>query len=455
MAATPRKRTTKPRAKQVSDALASFTTSMAGGTNGYRRGPLSGADDARFGGAWGHVYNTSWIARAAVDTIPEDCFKRGYQWVADANQITALERLEKRHSIQKKKQQALSLSRLDGEAYLYMDVARGTASQELRIDAVTLGQLRFVNVLRASDITKGRVITDPLSEYHNQPEYYEVNGRTGGSVRIHPSRVIRFVSAPDPSTGQGQSVLNYLLQPIIAAEVARDNTVALTTEALIDVMKVCGLMDAVSDPTTEAQLIKRYELARQMKATNRMMVIDKDNEDFDRKPSAFTTLPEVIETMRREAAAAIGIPYSLLFGRPGGLGTNGETEIQTYYDNIATMQRNDIQPVCEPLDEVVIRSALGNRPEEIYIDWLSLWEMSDKEKAEVAKLQADAAKVAVDAGVIPADVLTAALVNSWVEIGAFQGIEQEYQDWAAGGGVLDDPGDESDVSGRDLPDEDE
>lgn len=426
------------------DSLSQFVSSM--GASGYRSGPLVGVGDWRFGGAWGSAYATSWIARAAVDAIPEDCFKRGYQWVADADQITAIERLEKRHQIQKKKRQALSLSRLDGEGYLYLDVAQGSVGSELRIDRVGLGGLRFVNVLRKDHITKGQIVTDPLSQYYGQPEYYEVKGRASGSVRIHPSRIIRFVNAPDPETGEGRSVLDYLMGVIDAAETVRDNTVALTTQARLHIVKVCNFaMKLEDDPEG---VTARFQMLNQLMRTNGMMVLDKEGEDYAQSTTQYTTLPDVIEAMRREVAAAIGVPYPILFGRAGGLGTNGEMEIKTYYDNIATMQRNDIQPVCEPLDEVVIRSALGNRPEEIYIDWLSLYEMSDQDRASVAKTYADAAQVSVDAGVIPADVLTESLINSWVELGAFQGIEQNYADWVAGGGVLEDPADEADVTGR-------
>ena len=431
----------------ANDGLSSFTSAVAQsvmhGAGGYRDSPFSGY--AKDGGYLQAYYQTSWIARAAVEMIPEDCFKRGYQWVADADQITLLEAEERRLNIRKKKKQALMWSRKDGEAYLYFDTGQSTAS-ELRLDIVRRGGLRFVNALRRTDVSKGQIVKDPMSHYHGQPEYYTI-----GTARIHPSRVCRFINGEDVEAVNGVSVLDYMLPPIIAAETARDNTVALTTEALIDVMSVEGLMDAVSDPVTEALIIKRYGLARQMKATNRMMVIDKDKEEFDRKPSTFTTLPDIIETMRREVAAAVGIPYSLLFGRPGGLGTNGDTELKNYYDNIATMQRNDIQPVCEPLDECIIRSALGSRPDEIYIDWLSLYEMSDQEKATVAKTMADAAKTAIDSNAVPADVLTAALINSWVEIGAFQGIEQGYADWIAAGGELD--ADETDDVRGDLPDD--
>lgn len=438
---------------KVNDALSDFTAAMSGGVawggNAYRDSPFSsyskdGTADAR------HWYKHSWIARAAVDAIPDDCFKRGYQWVADSKQIAALEAVEKRHGIQRKKREALSLSRLEGEAYLYFDAGRGSPDQELRVDSVSRNGLRFVNVLRRSDITKGPIESDPMSPYFGQPSHYRVNSVSGSSVEIHPSRIIRFVNAPDVDSGEGMSVLQYLLPPIIAAETARDNVVALTTEASIDIISVCDLTDRVSTPEGAAEVARRYQLFRQGKATNKLGILDKDGEQYIQHSRQFATLPDVIEAMRREAAAAIGIPYALLFGRPAGLGTNGETELQTYYDNISTTQRNDIEPICSPLDEVVIRSALGSRPEEIHIDWLSLWEMSDKERAEVSKILADAAGVAVDKGIIPADVLTGALVNSWVEVGSFQGIDQEYQDWVSGGGVLEEPGDESDVSGRSV-----
>lgn len=428
--------------KPLNDSLSSFTASAAvagmAGAPMYRDGPLVGVKDSGFG--W--LYDSSWLCRAAVERIPEDCFKRGYQWVAEPEQINLIDAEERKHDIKRKKKKALEFSRRYGEGYLYFDTGQDV-TQELRLDAVRRGGLRFVNVLRPIDIVAGEIESDPLSPYFNQPKYY-----TMGTQNIHPSRVCRFINGENPDTNRGVSVLAYMMNPIAAAETARDNTVALTTEALIDVMGVEGLMDCVQDPTTEAQLVKRYALIRQMKATNRMIVLDKDKESFDRKPSTFTTLPDIIEAMRREVSAAIGIPYSLLYGRSGGLGSNGDTELRDYYDNIRTLQSNDIQPACYNLDECVIRSALGNRPEEIYLDWLSLYEMSDKEKAEIAKINAEAAKTAIDAGIMQPEMLTEALVNAWVEGGSFQGIEQAYADWVASGGAEAEDENDADLVSR-------
>lgn len=423
----------------LKDSLATFTGSLGSQLVNatYRDGPLVGVKDAM--GGFGRYYNTSWLCRAAVEVIPEDCFKRGYQWVAEPEQVNLIEAEEARHQIKKKKKQALAFSRRYGEAYIYFDTGQGV-EDELRVDAVRRGGLRFVNVLRSMDMTPGEIENDPMSPYFNQPKYYQI-----GTARVHPSRVCRFINGEDPETNRGVSVLSYMLAPILASDVARDNTVALTTEALINVLSVEGLMDAVQDPEMEKLIVARYALMSNLKATNKTIVIDKEKETFDRKPSAFSSLPEVIETMRREVSAAIGIPYSLLFGRSGGIGSNGDMELKNYYDNIATMQTNDIQPACTLLDECVIRSALGNRPQEIYLNWLSLYEMTDKEKAEVAKINADAAKVAVDAGIVPAQVMTEPLVNSWAESGTFPGVEQSYADWQSAGGWESEQPEEVDV----------
>lgn len=410
---------------RAGDALADFTSAMASnagyGSTGYRDGPFSVAAG---GYDW---YRRSWLARAAVDALPDECFKRGYQWVAEDDQINLIEATERRLGVRSKIKQALSMSRLYGVAYIYMDDG-ADPGMEFRADSVRRDGLRFINVLRKDQVSTSQLITDPLSEWFGHPEYYTVTGGTT-AVRIHPSRMIRFLNDPDPQTGEGRSVLDYMLEPIIAAVTARDNVVALTTEANIDIISVCGLFDQVADPSEAKKIAGRYSLLREGKATNKLAVLDKEAEEWTQRQVSFATLPDVIEAMRREVAAAIGIPYSILFGRPGGLGTNSETELKVWYDSISAMQSNDIDHICAPLFLAVERSALGISKPEIYHVWLSLNEMSDKEKADVAKVLVDSAGVAVDKGILSAEMLSEPLVNAWTELGVFQGLEQGYNDW--------------------------
>lgn len=427
---------------KIGDALADFTSEMARhagyGQSGCRDGPFSVSTG---GYDW---YRRSWLARAAVDDLPNECFKKGYQWVAEDDQINLLEATEKRLGVKSKVRQALSHSRLDGVAYIYID-SYGDSASEWKPERVGRNGLRFINVLRKNQATPSQLITDPLSPWFGHPEYYTVTG-SATTVQIHPSRMIRFLNAPDPQTGEGRSVLEYTLEPIIAAVTARDNVVALTTEANIDIISVCNLFTQVQDPEEARKIAGRYALLREGKATNKIAVLDKDSEEWKQRQVSFTGLPDVIEAFRREAAAALKQPYALLFGRPSGLGTNSETELKVWYDSVASMQENDIDPVIAPLMLAVERSGLGYDRPEIFYQWLSLNEMTDKEKADVAKVLGEAAGKAVSDGILQAEMLSEPLVNAWTELGVFQGLEQQYNNmFDPEGGDDSQDGDDSDM----------
>jgi hypothetical protein len=66
------------------------------------------------------------------------------------------------------------------------------------------------------------------------------------------------------------------------------------------------------------------------------------------------------------------------------MGSTGDLELSSYYDRISSMQENEIEPAIEILDECILRSALGDRPPELWYSWNSLWQMTDAEKADVA-----------------------------------------------------------------------
>lgn len=427
-------RDSKPAAKPVAvrDSLQTFTGLMP---TAWVSSP-GGIFDINH---WRRFYMRNILARVAVDRIPEDCFRKGYTWGgADAAQMNLLLATERRLNLRETLQRATMFSRLDGEAYIYMDDGTN-ASEEIDLERVRRDGLRFINLLRMNDVVKGPWELDPMSQNYMRPQWYQlVHTGNGELVRIHPSRMAKFIRNPDPNNFIGTSDLALLEAPINWLEEAERNVSALTMEARIDVMGVEGLMDAVQDPVTERQVIDRYALMAQLKKTNKVIVKDLTREDYAQKQTSFSGLPDVIETFRRGYCAAVEIPYALVYGRQGGLGSNGEVDLQTYYNNIATIQRNEISFPCYNLIEAVIRSALGNRPEEIFVDWLPLQEVSEKERVDNAAKIATAVKTLVDSQAIPADILTEPTVNWLVEINAMPGIEQSYAEWKAGGGTLDD-----------------
>ena len=82
--------------------------------------------------------------------------------------------------------------------------------------------------------------------------------------------------------------------------------------------------------------------------------------------------PDTLNTYLQIASGAADIPATRFLGQaPGGLNASGDADIRNYYDRLGGEQTTVLMPAMSVLDEVIIRSALGSRPPEIYYEWNS------------------------------------------------------------------------------------
>lgn len=395
-----------------------------------------------------NAYRTSPLAKRIVDQPAKDAFRKWRAWQAEANQISAIEKTEKRLAVRDILERASIEARLTGKCYVYMAIKgdEERTDEPLNPERVKRDGLSRIVMLTRAEVAEGDIDMDAMSSTYGQPRWYDVMS-TSQLVRIHPSRLVIFYGDERPydfSLGkQADSVLMSILNPIMRHEAMNDLVGDMMFESCVDVVTVPGLAEMMQDPDEEAALLKRFSLAKQMKSNSRVTLLNgsisetQNSEEWQQKQISFTTLPDVIKTDQYELCAATGIPHALLFGQSsGGLGSTGKMELSSYYDRINSTQTNDIEPAITILDECIIRSALGNRPDDIWYQWNSLWQVSDKEKAEIGKLVSDKWKVAIDAG-MPPDAVIPSFVNDLTEAGIGGGIEQHYADWMAGGVELD------------------
>ncbi|MBN9074309.1 MAG: DUF1073 domain-containing protein [Rhizobiales bacterium] len=190
-------------------------------------------------------------------------------------------------------------------------------------------------------------------------------------------------------------------------------------------------MSSLSDPEYERRILQRYTLANIGKGVNGTLMLDKD-EEYESKSASFTNLPDVIDRFLQIVAGAADIPLTRLLGTsPGGLNSTGESDLRNYYDRISAMQQIEMTPAMFRMDEAIIRSALGSRPPEVHFIWSSLWQISDKERADIGKTNADTIKSLNDTGLFPPEALAKSGANMLVENSILPGFEQEIED--AGG----------------------
>jgi len=101
------------------------------------------------------------------------------------------------------------------------------------------------------------------------------------------------------------------------------------------------------------------------------------------------------------------------------------------------MQTIDLGPTISPLDECMFRSALGDRPGELFYEWNPLYQMTEKEAAEVENTFADAATKLANSGLVPDTALTEIVKGGIIERGQWPGAEKAF---AAAEAAGDDPG---------------
>lgn len=390
-------------------------------------------------------YRSDWLARKIIDIIPFDMCREGRNWMAEVGtEITPLEELEKKIGVWQKLCIAQQWARLYGEAILYMSV-RGSPAGKLNPESVSKDSLQFLHVFGPQEFKKGDIDRDPVSETFGQPTYYELTSGGSGktsSIRIHPSRVIPFYGAKIPdngiSTQFADSVLTAVWDAITNVASSQTHVGALLPEAKTDVIYVPNLSTYLSTPEGTEKVKNRFQAAGLVKSMYNTLLLegngkDADGEKWEQKQINFGTFPDLLRQYIQVAAGAADIPVTRLVGQsPSGLNSTGDADIRNYYDNLKSRQNFELAPAIRTLDEVLIRSALGTRPPEIYYEFAPLWQMSEKEEADTMFVKAQATNLYNNMGLIPTEVLGHAVKNQLVEDGVYPGIEQAFADFEKG-----------------------
>jgi len=394
------------------------------------------------------AYRGDWIARKIVDIPAFDETRAWRNWQADQSQIEAIEAEEYRHGIQMKVAAVRIRARLYGGAALYLGVD-GDPREELDLRRVGKGALKYVHVLNRYEIQCGETELDPQSPLFGEPKNYTLTSGSKASVEIHPSRIIRFVGAELPdrnlmNDGWGDSVLQSVDDAVKHAGSAAAAIAALLQEAKVDIIKMPRLMEMVATEEYRAKVIERFTLANTAKSIVNAILLDSE-EEWSQKQVSFAQLPEVLNTYLQIASGAADIPATRLLGQsPGGLQSTGESDLRNYYDRISAGQNLSLRPALHRLDEVLIRSALGARPPEVHYRWAPLWQISEKERAEIAESKAKTTKIYADTGLLPDPALGKALLNQLSEDGTFAGLAEAIVEFGEEPGQGEDETDEPD-----------
>lgn len=346
------------------------------------------------------AYQTNWISRAIVDTPARDLTREWRSVKSDgAEDIQAL---EQQLMIPQLVEEAVAWSRLFGGAGMLMLTGQDL-SRPLNINRVRRGSLERLLVFDRWDLAAHTINTwDVLAPNYLLPEFYTVRG---GSQQIHYSHVVRFMGERLPrrwlshTQGWGDSVLRKCIWDVADMVAAKDGIAELMQEANVDIISREGLSDDLATEQDKA-ITDRYQLFRMMKSNIQMALLD-GNETYDRKTLNLSGVAPMVENLMTWIAGAARMPLTKIFGTSAkGMNATGEGDLDNYNDELRSLQTSTLAMSMRSLDEVLVRSALGNFPSSYDYIWNPLEQGNAVEQAQAEKLRADRDAVYLQEGVV-------------------------------------------------------
>lgn len=263
---------------------------------------------------------------------------------------------------------------------------------------------------------------NPAEEKFGLPKTYRMGERNvpGGISSaasadsiVHETRFIRFNGT---TTSRRRRVMNNgwhdpiwvrLYALVRDFSQAWGGVAAMLMDFRVAVWKMKGLADALKAGDHDA-VIERFRIMNLCISISQAVPLDADNEDYEKKSTQLSGLPDTLDRFAEQLSAATGYPISILFGRaPGGLNASGDKDVRQYYDMVRASQKIHLRKPLEQIVELLFLDpdgpTSGKIPDAWSMKFNPLWQLDAKEEAERRERMARADKVYIETGVLTAE----------------------------------------------------
>lgn len=238
--------------------------------------------------------------------------------------------------------------------------------------------------------------TDPT-----KPDFYKPKTWMMIGSLVHASRLYTMVSRPVSDllkavySFRGVS-MTQLAMPYV------DNWLR-TRQSVSDTVKqfsVTALMTDMSQmlqPGGATSLLTRAQLFNVGRDNRNLAIADKATEDFVQVNTPLSGLDALQAQSQEQMGAVCHMPLVILLGiTPAGLNANSDGEIRVWYDYVAGYQSTNGTPLMRWILQLVQLSEFGEVDEGLSWEWNPLFELDDKELAEVRNKNAETDRTLVE-----------------------------------------------------------
>jgi len=369
------------------------------------------------------------ICARIIEQLPGDALRAGFgvslpadSMVDASSSAKQIEKLLNALGADAALREAWIWARLYGFGAVLLGVNDGLPLNEpLELGAVR--SLSHLTVIRRPQLQQESYYEDIAAPNYGRVETYRISTPTlprGSANRqtstnktidyiVHESRLLAFRGAPTSRWGLqsasqwDDSVLQRVYQAVQASSSSWMSAAHLMTDASQGVLKINNFMQLLTS-AGEEKLRQRIRLMDLGRSVCRSLLID-ERETFERTPTPFTGVPELLDRFMMRVASAAETPVTVLFGRsPAGLNATGESDTRAWYDKVATERAQRLTPQIDKLVRCVM--AIDGGPtkgvivDEFEVTYPPLWQPTAKEKAETLKITSDALATLANARII-------------------------------------------------------
>jgi len=348
------------------------------------------------------LYECDGFARRVVDLTSEEMTRAGFDIDGLDDPVedgvkAALEGVNALQAIT----DALRWSALYGGAMIVMLVNDG---QELD-KPLEVERSKGLERLRVYDrwrVTRHSYYDDPADKRHGDVRTYQISPVQGTPYIVHESRCLKFDGGPLPdiarerNDGWGASHLQRCFDQLQRFGMSHYWANALLERSQQAIHGIKNLAQTLRAPGGQEMVRQRIDLVDMSRSVNNTVVIDADGETYDIKATSLSGVADLIDRLGRALSAVTGIPETLLLGtQQKGLSNTGAGDLENWYASIGQAQQAMLLEPIDTLVQIVLYS-MGKYTPDYLIEFEPLWVPSDKEKAEVEKLEAEADKIEAD-----------------------------------------------------------
>jgi hypothetical protein len=353
------------------------------------------------------------IAKKAIEVIPEEMFRQGWDIKMDDKEMAeALMARCEELAVTAALQRAKQFERAYGGAAIVSTINDGASDLSEPLNERNIMQITGLKVYEPRELHPLRFYEDPRSEKYNEPMTWQlvpISGRRVQLGEIHESRMIIFpgirVSNDDAQGTRahwGDSVLTAMEEVLQKFGITWSAVGALIADFAQAVFKIKNLAGIFASDNDQA-FYKRLQAMDLSRSVLRSIVIDAE-EDYERKATPMSGLPEILELFMTRMASASDLPGTRLFGMsPAGLNATGESD-RAFLEDRVVAQYPQLQPLHERLVKLIMLSKdgplRGREPRLWSIEYRPLRQMDEKTRAEARYIQAQTDVLYIQNGVL-------------------------------------------------------